>query len=89
MAATVTARLRHLSFPRNRHSRDLWQIATELVPALERIATKLIHPCRGKTTMHARVSLVVPLGDASFPATSATDAFIGAFSWKPLSGGGF
>jgi hypothetical protein len=37
--------------------------------------------------MSARVSRAVPLGTASFPAASATDAFIAAFSWQPLSGG--
>jgi hypothetical protein len=34
----------------------------------------------------ARVSGVVPLGDASLPAAFATDAFIAAFFWQPLSG---
>jgi hypothetical protein len=28
-----------------------------------------------------------PLGDLFFPAASATDAFIAAFSWQPLFGG--
>jgi hypothetical protein len=37
--------------------------------------------------MKASVSGVVPLGDPSFPAASATDAFIAAFSWQQLSGG--
>ncbi|HUE13890.1 MAG TPA: hypothetical protein VMR25_06990 [Planctomycetaceae bacterium] len=39
------------------------------------------------TTMGARVSQVVPVGDASIPAASATGAFIAAFSWRLLFGG--
>jgi hypothetical protein len=34
--------------------------------------------------MHARVSRVIELGDKFLEAASATDAFIGAFSWQPL-----
>jgi len=36
--------------------------------------------------MGATMSGVVPLGDPSFPAASAMDVFIAAFSWRPLSG---
>jgi hypothetical protein len=37
--------------------------------------------------MNARMSQAAPLGDASIPAAFATDAFIAAFCWQPLSGG--
>jgi hypothetical protein len=37
--------------------------------------------------MGARVSQVVPLGDASIPAAFATGAFIAAFFCRPLAGG--
>jgi hypothetical protein len=37
--------------------------------------------------MGTSVSQGAPLGDKSLPAASATDAFIAAFSWQPLSGG--
>ncbi len=36
--------------------------------------------------MGACVSQAAPLGDAFLPAPSATDAFIAAFFWQPLSG---
>ena len=36
--------------------------------------------------MGARMSQAAPVGDASIPAASATDAFIAAFSWRLLSG---
>jgi hypothetical protein len=34
------------------------------------------------------MSQAAPLGDASLPAASATDAFTAAFCWQPLFGGG-
>ena len=37
--------------------------------------------------MGARMSQAAPVGDASIPAASETDAFIAAFCWQPLSGG--
>jgi hypothetical protein len=37
--------------------------------------------------MGACVSNAAPLGDTSLLAASATDAFIAAFCWQPLSGG--
>jgi hypothetical protein len=37
--------------------------------------------------MGTSVSQAATLGDASFPAASATDAFMAAFSWWLLSGG--
>jgi len=37
--------------------------------------------------MGARVSQAAPVGDASFPAASATGAFLAAFRWQRLSGG--
>lgn len=37
--------------------------------------------------MGAWVSRAISFGDASLPKSSATDAFIAAFSWQPLSGG--
>jgi len=37
--------------------------------------------------MGSSVSQAAPLGDTSLPAASVTDAFIAAFSWRPLSGG--